>query len=330
MARFPRFDRDQLNLRPLSERTHDFSLDEVFPLDIAIPEFNHQGLSTIVDRIAAARENGRAVILTMGAHVIKVGLSRFVIDLMERGFITHVAGNGACAIHDYELALVGATTESVAHYIRDGQFGLWHETGALNDVAVTAAETDIGFGEAVGKEILGGDFPHKDISIYAAGVRLDIPVTAHVSLGYDIVHEHPNCDGAAIGASSYTDFLVFTQSVSQLEGGVLLNYGSAIMGPEVYLKALSMVRNVAHPKGEQIAHFATAVFDLIPLGEDLDAEASKDDPRYYYRPFKTILVRTVRDGGESFYIRGDHTVTMPNLHHQLKQRSREQGAPENA
>lgn len=317
MATFPRFDRNQLNLRPLSERRHDFSLDEVLALDAPVPEFDHAGLKTIVNRMATARENGRAVILMMGAHVIKVGLSRFVIDLMERGVITHVAGNGACAIHDYELALIGATTESVADYIRVGQFGLWKDTGALNDIAVAAARTDLGFGEALGNAILEGDFPHKDISIHAAGVRLGLPVTVHVSLGYDIVHEHPNCDGAAIGAASYTDFLVFTQSVSQLEGGVLLNYGTAVMGPEVYLKALSMVRNVAQPKGEQIAHFATAVFDLIPLGEDLDTEASKDDPRYYYRPFKTILVRTIRDGGESFYIRGDHTVTLPNLHHQL-------------
>lgn len=317
MSQFSPFDRSQLNLRPLSERTHDFTLDDVLALDIPIPEFDHPGLKTVANRIAAARRKDRAVILMMGAHVIKVGLSRFVIDLMERGLVTHVAGNGACAIHDYELALIGATTESVANYIRAGQFGLWTDTGALNDLAITAAESDIGFGEAVGNAILEGEFPHKDISIYAAGVRLGIPVTAHVSLGYDIVHEHPNCDGAAIGASSYTDFLVFTESVSQLEGGVLLNYGTAIMGPEVYLKALSMVRNVAHPKGEQIAHFTTAVFDLIPLGEDLETEASKDDPRYYYRPFKTILVRTVRDGGESFYIRGDHTVTLPNLHSQL-------------
>ncbi len=330
MAMFPRFDRSELNLRPLSDRTHDFSVDDVIALDAAIPPFEHDGLETVVARIATARENDRPVILMAGAHVIKVGLSRFVIDLMERGFITHVAGNGACAIHDYELALVGATTESVAHYIRSGQFGLWTDTGALNDIAVAAAERDVGFGEAVGRTILDGDFPHKDISIHAAGVRLGIPVTIHVSLGYDIVHQHPNCDGAAIGAASYTDFLVFTHSVTQLEGGVLLNYGSAIMGPEVYLKALAMVRNVAHPKGERIAHFTTAVFDLIPLGEDLNTEAPKDDPRYYYRPFKTILVRTVRDGGESFYIRGDHTTTLPNLHRQLiPKRGRGQGAAGN-
>ena len=317
MSTFSRFDRNQLRLLPLTERTHDFGINEVLPLNVATPDFDHHGLDSISDRMAKARDNGRAVVFMMGAHVIKVGLSRFVIDLMERGLITHVAGNGACAIHDYELALIGATTESVGDYIRVGQFGLWEDTGALNDIAVTAARSDLGFGEAVGRTILEGDFPHKDVSICAAGTRLGIPVTIHVSLGCDIVHEHPNCDGAAIGAATYTDFLVFTQSVSRLEGGVLLNYGTAVMGPEVYLKALAMVRNVARPRGEEIAHFATAVFDLVPLGDDLDTEASKDDPRYYYRPFKTILVRTVRDGGESFYIRGDHVVTLPNLHRRL-------------
>lgn len=320
---FPKFDRSQLQLLPLSDRTHDFTLDEVLPLDIDVAAFEHEGLSTVADRIVQANRDGRAVILMMGAHVIKVGIQRFVIDLMERGLITHVAGNGACAIHDYEMAMIGATTERVANYIRKGQFGLWTETGELNEIARHASEQGIGLGEAVGNAIEQGNFPHKDISIYAAGVRLGIPVTVHVSLGYDIVHEHPNCDGAAIGESSYTDFLVFTESVAKLEGGVLLNYGSAIMGPEVYLKALSMVRNVAHRRDERIAHFTTAVFDLIPLGDDLDAEAAKSDPRYYYRPFKTILVRTVRDGGESFYICGDHVVTMPNLHRRVLSRAGE-------
>lgn len=320
---FKKFDRSQLQLLPLSERTHDFTLEEVLPLDGESPEFKHEGLSTIINRIVSARENGRPVILMMGAHVIKVGIQRFVIDLMERGLITHVAGNGACAIHDYEMAMIGATTESVANYIRKGQFGLWSETGQLNQIAIEAVKRGIGLGEAVGHTIQERDFLHKDVSIYAAGVRLGIPVTIHVSLGYDIIHEHPNCDGAAIGESSYTDFLVFTESISQLEGGVLLNYGSAIMGPEVYLKALSMVRNVAHRRDERIAHFTTAVFDLIPLGDDIDSEASKSDPRYYYRPFKTILVRTVNDGGESFYICGNHTVTMPALYRGVLDRAGE-------
>ena len=310
---YPLFDRSLLKLRPLAERRHDMGLDEVLDPDAPAPAFDHAHLPTVAERVAEARRNARPVILMMGAHVIKVGLSRFVIDLMERGLVSHVAGNGACAIHDYELALIGATTESVADYIRSGEFGLWEETGEINAIAASAAQRGIGLGEAVGNAVLKGDFPHGDVSIYAAAARLGIPATVHVGIGSDIIHEHPNCDGAAFGAASYTDFLVFTHSVSQLEGGALLNYGTAVMGPEVYLKALSMVRNIASREGRRIARFVTAVFDLIDLGDDLDSEAPKSDPRYYYRPFKTILVRTVRDGGESFYIRGDHTETLPAL-----------------
>jgi hypothetical protein len=249
----------------------------------------------------------------MGAHVLRAGVQRFLIDLMERGLITHVAMNGAGPIHDWELSLVGATTESVARYIQTGEFGLWRETGRLNDV-INAAPADVGLGEAVGRAILEGPFPHKDVSVLAAGVRLGVPVTVHVGVGHDIIHEHANCDGSALGRTSYRDFLVFTQAVTGLEGGVLLNFGSAVMGPEVYLKALSMARNVAHQEGRVIRHFTTGVFDLVPLDTDYHRQAPKTDPRYYYRPWKTILVRTVADGGESFYVQGDHRQTLPALH----------------
>ena len=141
-----------------------------------------------------------------------------------------------------------------------------------------------------------------------------MPVTVHIGLGYDIIHEHPNCDGGVLGAASYRDFLVFAQTITQLQGGVLLNFGTAVMGPEVYLKALSMARNVAHQEGRRINRFTTAVFDLQDLGPNLHHEAPKTDARYYYRPFKTILVRTVQDGGESFYVHGDHRATLTALH----------------
>ena len=147
----------------------------------------------------------------------------------------------------------------------------------------------------------------------AAAVRLGVPLTVHVGIGHDILHEHPNCDGSAVGAASYRDFLIFTQTVTGLEGGVLLNFGSAVMGPEVYLKALAMARNVARQEGRAIRHFTTGVFDLVPLEGDTRQQAPKSDPRYYYRPWKTILVRTVADGGESFYVAGDHRATVPQL-----------------
>ncbi|HEX5272782.1 MAG TPA: hypothetical protein VFW33_19930, partial [Gemmataceae bacterium] len=240
--------------------------------------------------------------------------SRHVIDLMERGLLGHVAMNGAGPIHDWELALVGATTESVARYIRTGEFGLWEETGRMNDAIRAGAGDGLGLGEALGRAILDGPFPNKDVSVLAAGARLGVPVTVHVGVGYDIIHEHPNCDGAALGQTSYQDFLVFTQTVTKLEGGVLLNFGSAVMGPEVYLKALSMARNVARQEGRAISRFTTAVFDLIPIEGDTRQQAPKTNPQYYYRPWKTILVRTVADGGESFYVQGDHRATLPRMY----------------
>lgn len=309
------FDRSRLRIKSLAERQHDLDLSAVLPLDAALPTFDNPALATIGARMAAAKPAGRACILLMGAHVLRAGVSRFLIDWMQRGLVTHIAMNGAGPIHDWELALIGATTESVARYIQTGEFGLWQETGRMNDVIAAGARAGLGLGEALGREILDGKFPHKDVSVLAAAVRLGVPITVHVGIGYDIVHEHPNCDGAALGQTSYRDFLIFAQSVTRLEGGVLLNFGSAVMGPEVYLKALSMARNVAHQDGKQIRRFSTAVFDLVPLEGDTRQQAPKSDPKYYYRPWKTILVRTVADGGESFYVQGDHRQTVPHLYH---------------
>lgn len=271
----------------------------------------------VARRIVAAKEKGAARILMMGAHVIKKGVSRYIIDLLERGYLTHLAMNGAGAIHDYELARVGGTTENVARYIRSGEFGLWRETGELNEVIREAAALSLGLGENVGRRIETSDFPHKDASIFASAYRLSIPATVHVGIGYDIIHEHPNCDGGALGAASYRDFLIFAKSVEDLERGIMLDFGSAIMSPEVYLKALAMARNVAHQQGRAIKHFATAVFDLVPIQGDVNHELPKTDPGYYFRPHKTILVRTVADGGDSFYFCGDHRATLPALRRAL-------------
>src|SRR5262249_54174487 len=177
-----------------------------------------------------------------------------------------------------------------AWYISEGECGLWEETGRMDELIARGAREGLGLGEALGREILEGDFPHKEVSVLAAGVRLGVPVTVHVGIGYDILHEHASCDGAAVGQTSYQDFLGFAQAGRWLEGGVLLNLGSAVMGPEVYLKALAMARNVAHQEGREIRRFTTAVFDLVPLDGDTRRQAPKTDPRYYYRPWKTILV----------------------------------------
>jgi hypothetical protein len=260
-----------------------------------------------------AKRSGAARILMMGAHVLRAGVSRHIIDLIERGCLDHIAMNGAGVIHDYELARIGATTESVARYIRTGEFGLWRETGELNDWVVEAAALGLGLGENAGRRIEASDYPQKSLSVLAAAYRRSVPVTVHVGIGYDILHQHPNCDGAAFGAASYRDFLIFARTIQRLEGGVLLSFGSAIMAPEVYLKALAMARNIARQEGREIRDFATAVFDLVPIQGDIHKELPKTDPGYYFRPQKTILVRTVADGGASFYFCGDHRATLPAL-----------------
>ncbi len=308
------FDRRRLRLLPLDERVHDMHLDEVLPLGTPVPPYGQDDLKELAARVVRARNSGHAVVLMMGAHLIKTGLSRYIIDLIERGVLTHVACNGACAIHDYELALIGATTESVARYISDGQFGLWEETGRLNEIVHDGVAAGSGAGEAIGRHMAEADLPHGDVSIMAAAYRAGIPITVHIGIGYDIIHEHPNFDGAAWGAASYQDFLAFAHTISCLQDGVLLNYGTAVMGPEVYLKALAMARNVAHQSGKQINRFTTAVFDLQDLGSDVHSTPPKNEPAYYFRPLKTILVRTVQDGGESFYVREDHRTSLPVLH----------------
>jgi hypothetical protein len=311
-SKYDIFDRSRLRIQPLSARHHDLTIDRWLALDDSTPPFDHPDLATVADRIRSS-QSARILssrILMMGAHVLRAGVNRHLIDLLERGHLTHIAVNGAAAIHDYELARIGATTESVERYVQTGEFGLWQETGELNDWIAEAARENLGLGENVGRRIAASDYPHRDLSVFAAAYRLSIPVTVHVGIGYDILHEHPNCDGAALGAASYRDFLIFARAVESLEGGVLLSFGSSIMAPEVYLKALAMARNVSPTP---IKHFTTAVFDLVPIHGDYRRELRKSDPGYYFRPHKTILVRTVKDGGESFYFCGDHRATFPAL-----------------
>jgi hypothetical protein len=311
-SKYREFDRSRLIVKPLAERVHDLRADHWLALEASPLDYAHPQLDEVAARIVGAREHNAARILMMGAHVLRAGVNRQIIDLLERGIFDHIAINGAAIIHDYELARIGATTESVARYIRTGEFGLWKETGELNDWINEAARLKLGLGENVGLRIDASDYPHKDLSVLAAAWRCSVPVTVHVGVGYDILHEHPNCDGAALGAASYRDFLIFAATVERLQGGVMLSFGSAVMAPEVYLKALAMNRNVAHQHGREIRDFATAVFDLMPIGEN-KTELPKTDPGYYFRPYKTILVRTVADGGASFYFCGDHRATFPAL-----------------
>ena len=313
---FEKFDRSQLNIRPLSERIHDINIDIIKDINDEIPEFNHPAIPILAQKIVDARRKHDATVLMMyGAHVIRTGNGLFMIELMKRGLVTHFATNGAGSIHDFEFSLIGNTCESVAKYISEGQFGLWKETGIINDIIRDAAKEDLGWGEAIGRYIWENNLPYREKSVLAMGYHLGVPCTVHVGIGNDIINEHHNADGAAMGICSYNDFLIYAKSIQNLEHGVFLDAGSAVAGPEVYLKALAMARNVAHQKGEKITDFTTAVFDLMAIddSEGYNVTPPKTDPRYYFRPWKTILARTVADGGKSFYVQGDHRQTVPNL-----------------
>ncbi len=313
LTQYQLFDTSRLKLSPLGDRNHDLDLSIVLPLRQSQNVDNK--IQLLAQKIKESRQNplGSSVILMMGAHVIRSGVQRYLIDMMERGFIDCVAMNGAGVIHDYEMALIGATTESVAHYIRTGQFGLWEESGQINEIVIYGAREGLGLGEAVGKFIEERDLPHKDLSLLARAFALKVPVTVHVGIGYDIVHEHPNCDGAAYGKASYTDFLIFAKLVESLSGGVIMNFGSAVMAPEVFLKALAMARNIAAQEKKEISNFSCLVCDVRTLIGNLDKEPEKNNSQYYFRPWKTMLVRTVADGGQSYYVCGRHSETIPQL-----------------
>lgn len=311
----PRFDRTCLELSPLAERVHDLGIGSISAANPVPRGIIPPALSRVAQRLVLARRQGRARIFMLGGHVLRAGVQRYLIDLMARQYVSCLAVNGACMIHDFEFALIGATTESVARYIVDGRFGLWKETGYLNDLINDAYQQDptCGMGETVGRAIEEGDYPYKDTSVFAAAVRWGVPVTVHVGIGYDIIHEHPNCNGAATGQLSYNDFLRLVTVVQDLEHGVVMNFGSAVMAPEVFLKALSMARNVARRQGSGIRHFCSLVCDVRDLSGDFTQEPPKTSAAYYFRPWKTMLVRAVQEGGESFYVQGPHAETIPAL-----------------
>jgi hypothetical protein len=248
----------------------------------------------LVERIAAAVSTKRPVLVGMGAHVIKVGLAPILIDLMERGIISALALNGAGIIHDAEIAMVGRTSEEVASVLGAGAFGAAKETGeVLNQAINQGAQEGIGLGEAVGNALLRQDFPFNSQSLLAQARRLGIPVTVHVAMGTDIIHIHPAANGAAIGQCSHYDFRVFCRLVSGLEGGVYLNLGSAVLLPEVFLKALTVVRNLGHVA----QRFTTANFDFIRA----------------YRPATNVVQRPTLEGGKGFNFTGHHELMIPLL-----------------
>jgi hypothetical protein len=248
----------------------------------------------LVNRLTKAVKGKKTIILAMGAHTIKIGLSPVILDLMERGIITGIAMNGAGIIHDLEVAMVGATSEDVDNEISDGTFGMAEETGAfLNNAIREGAKKGDGLGYSVGSSILKASFPYSEYSLLAGAVRMNIPLTVHVAMGTDIIHFHPSVDGAAIGKTSHLDFRIFASLVSQLDEGVYINLGSAVILPEVFLKALTLVRNV----GFNAKSFTTVDMDFIK----------------HYRPMTNVVKRPTQEGGVGFSLTGHNELMFPLL-----------------
>ncbi len=249
----------------------------------------------LVDAIVTAHQRKKPVIVMMGGHVIKCGLSPLLIALAKRGVITGFAFNGASSIHDFEIALIGETSEDVSAYLQSGQFGMWEETGRLMNTAIQhAADTGLGMGEALGKQLVEMNAPYNRYSLLATGVQYNVPITVHVAIGTDIIHQHPAANGAAIGAASFTDFRLLTALVKELEGGgVVLNLGSAVILPEVFLKALTIARNL----GNTVSHFTTANFDM----------------NQQYRPVENVVKRPTEMGGRGYTFTGHHELMIPLL-----------------
>jgi hypothetical protein len=301
--KFEPIDLSGVKTYPLSQRKSKVSTDafaETWQKGSSFKDFlnglpdilagNH--LKTVISSTANAFKENKTIVFAMGAHVIKVGLNPIVIDLMERGIITAVAMNGAGIIHDLELTMAGQTSEDVSASIGDGTFGMAHETGAfLCDAIRRAGKTSKGLGETIGAVMIEKKLPFLEHSILAAGSRLGIPVTVHVAFGTDIIHMHPGFDAKATGETTHRDFRTFASVVSTLEKGVYFNVGSAVILPEVFLKAVTLARNLGH----RLNDFTTVNMDFIR----------------HYRPMTNVVNRPTADGGRGFHLTGHHEIMLP-------------------
>jgi hypothetical protein len=259
-----------------------------------------RSLRELAAQIRRAQKLQKPIIWGIGGHVVKTGLAPVIIDLMRQGFVTAIAANGSVLVHDAEIAMVGSTSEDVDASLGAGAFGAAEETGKLlNDAACTGQRDDIGLGEAMGRALTSLDPPHKNYSLLCAAYEMRKPFTAHVAIGSDIAHFHPTADGAALGQTTHTDFRLLAEVVRRMDGGgVYLNIGSAVMLPEVFLKAVTLVRNLGHPLGD----FTTANFDFIQS----------------YRPLTNVVRRPTADGaGRGYSITGHHELMIPLLAAQI-------------
>lgn len=248
----------------------------------------------VISAVVQAHRQDKMIIAGLGAHVFKVGLNPIIIDLMERGVLKTIALNGAGIIHDFELALVGKTSEDVDREINSGMFGMAEETGlVLNTTITNGVKQGMGIGEAVGRHILSERYPYQKMSVLAAGARLGIPISVHVAIGTDIIQMHPSVDGAAVGQGSLLDFRLLAHSVSRMESGVYLNIGSAVLLPEVFLKAVTLARNL----GYILKRFTTVNMDFLQ----------------HYRPLTNVVRRPTQQGGKGYTLTGHHEIMVPLL-----------------
>jgi len=301
--RLPRIDRSKVRTVPARRRPSKVRRDEEATPHVpggsladflaGLPDIlGAADLRATIAATARAHRRGKLILWGFGAHLIKVGLAPVVVDLMERGFVGGLLMNGAGCVHDLELAMMGRTSEDVAPALDDGSFGMARETSeALNGAIAAGHAEGLGMGAAVGRALLDGPYPHKDRSVLATAARLGIPVTIHVAIGTDIHHMHPSADGAALGATSYRDFETLTSLVAVLEGGVLFNIGSAVILPEVFLKALALARNLGH----KVERFTTVNLDFIRQ----------------YRPTVNVVQRPTRLGGRGISLVGHHEILVP-------------------
>jgi hypothetical protein len=299
---FPTLDLDRLSLTALDARPSKVGRETLATSYVAGQTFEHfwaslpdvlavKDLRALVADIAKAHRDGKAVAVGAGGHVIKTGLAPIVVDLMRDGIVNAVATNGSVCIHDVELAIAGKTSEDVDLSLRDGSFGMSRETAGFILKAIADAGPTVGLGRALGDALLARNAAFASTSLLAQGAALDIPVTVHVAIGTDIIHMHPQADGAALGAASLFDFRRFTEVIAAVtDGGAYLNFGSAVVLPEVFLKALSIARNLGFRN-----NFVTADFDFIR----------------HYRTRTNVVVRPHLDGGRGYMFTGHHEIMLP-------------------
>jgi hypothetical protein len=292
---------------PIAERNNKVSIENDFAQPVSsgmsvagllasLPrQLGSQSLLSVIDAVVAARKQGKPVVMALGGHVIKCGLQPVLKSLIEADVITAVALNGAGSIHDFEIALIGATSEDVGAVLHTGTFGMAEETGADINAALKAGVAQgLGYGESIGAMINQRELPFRSASLQALCVERGIPITVHVAIGTDITHQHPSADGAVLGQASYTDFKIFTSVVSELgDGGVYLNIGSAVLLPEVFLKALSIAQNLGH----HVDHFTTANFDM----------------QQHYRPLVNVVKRPTSGKSRGYTVTGHHEIMIPLL-----------------